>query len=289
MGVSDVLTYEKWMEVSPKLLWANERVCDLEQVKRMSATVMGRETSAWLILEGAARLRNRRQVLEAGPGEWLVTAPGERIQEFEGPLRLLSVTFRAAWAGGRHLFDEGLPMKFLGEDFPELEVLGRRISDGIAVRIPQRHYYLGLHPCSVRNWLYIQGCLAEWMEGFSGVMEALGVGVVIPKDLDPRLELAMRLIVEQPVGLRLSVDLLAERVGLSRRQLERFFASDVGRSPNQVFEERRIEEAMHLLAASEVRVKEVASALGFGDLSNFNRWFKRVVGQSPRGYMGSFQ
>jgi AraC-like DNA-binding protein len=46
----------------------------------------------------------------------------------------------------------------------------------------------------------------------------------------------------------------------------------------------RIEKARNLLLNPNRRVSEVAFEVGFQSLSQFNRTFKKVVGQSPRDY-----
>jgi AraC-like DNA-binding protein len=42
--------------------------------------------------------------------------------------------------------------------------------------------------------------------------------------------------------------------------------------------------AQELLRQPQTRVSAVCYAVGFRDLSNFNRVFKRIVGQTPREY-----
>jgi len=46
----------------------------------------------------------------------------------------------------------------------------------------------------------------------------------------------------------------------------------------------RIEKAKNLLLNQNLRVSEIAYAVGFQSLTHFNRVFKRLVGQSPTGY-----
>ena len=46
----------------------------------------------------------------------------------------------------------------------------------------------------------------------------------------------------------------------------------------------RIEKARHLLQNSNLRISEIAFAVGFQSLSQFNRVFKKLTGKSPTAY-----
>ena len=49
----------------------------------------------------------------------------------------------------------------------------------------------------------------------------------------------------------------------------------------------RFEKACELLRSGDLRVSEIAFAVGFQSLSQFNRVFKRLSGKSPRDYRAS--
>ena len=46
----------------------------------------------------------------------------------------------------------------------------------------------------------------------------------------------------------------------------------------------KIEKAKNLLLNPNLRISEVAFAVGFQSLTHFNRVFKRILGQSPTDY-----
>ena len=46
----------------------------------------------------------------------------------------------------------------------------------------------------------------------------------------------------------------------------------------------RIEKAKHMLLNPNLRVSEIAFAVGFQSLTHFNRVFKNIVGESPTEY-----
>ncbi|RWL75875.1 MAG: GlxA family transcriptional regulator [Mesorhizobium sp.] len=74
---------------------------------------------------------------------------------------------------------------------------------------------------------------------------------------------------------------LAAAAGLSRRQVERLFRNDVGRSPCRYFRELRLEHAKLLLAQSAMPVLEIAVSCGFVSASHFSRCFREAHKIAP--------
>ena len=73
---------------------------------------------------------------------------------------------------------------------------------------------------------------------------------------------------------------LAERCGVSRRQLERFFPITTGKTPQQWLNYLRQQKAYELIASGQ-SAKEVAIRLGYKQPSHFSREFKRFHGVPP--------
>lgn len=82
----------------------------------------------------------------------------------------------------------------------------------------------------------------------------------------------------------LSLDDLSQAVGVSRATLCRSFRRYTGRSVVSFLNEVRIDHAKRRLIESDESVAAIAYAVGFTNLSNFNRRFREVVGKSPRAY-----
>jgi AraC-like DNA-binding protein len=80
---------------------------------------------------------------------------------------------------------------------------------------------------------------------------------------------------------------LAQEAGLSPYHFLRNFQSITGLTPHQYLLRTRLREAALRLADCEVRrvkILDIALDCGFGDISNFNRAFRREFGVSPREY-----
>jgi YesN/AraC family two-component response regulator len=82
---------------------------------------------------------------------------------------------------------------------------------------------------------------------------------------------------------------VAREAGLSRFHFCRLFHHETGVPFRDYLLELRIGRAKTLLADRHLSVTEVAYAVGFNDLSHFDRTFRRMVGRSPSEYRRSMQ
>jgi len=82
----------------------------------------------------------------------------------------------------------------------------------------------------------------------------------------------------------LSVDSLAERVGMSRRNFTRQFNKRFGKSPSQFVADARIAEARRRVLVPRNNLDRVAASLGFKSPAVFSKSFERHVGVRPRTY-----
>ena len=79
----------------------------------------------------------------------------------------------------------------------------------------------------------------------------------------------------------LTVALIARQAGVSRRTLERRYASTNGVTIVRDVIACRIERARQLLAETRMSVKEISFAVGFGDSRRLIRNFRRAAGLTP--------
>jgi transcriptional regulator GlxA family with amidase domain len=97
---------------------------------------------------------------------------------------------------------------------------------------------------------------------------------------EPRVRAAL-LIMERNVETPLSVSRLADSVGISRRQLERLFFSELHMPPARAHKMLRLSHAKRLLEHTRAPLIEIAVAVGFETASHFARTFKINFGESP--------
>lgn len=100
---------------------------------------------------------------------------------------------------------------------------------------------------------------------------------------DSRLQAAL-ILMEGHLDEALSILKLAAAVGLSRRQLERLFMTELKMSPARAYKQVRVEHAKALLLQSKSPLIEIALEVGFTSASHFAREFKSIVGQTPKQF-----
>jgi len=82
----------------------------------------------------------------------------------------------------------------------------------------------------------------------------------------------------------IDLDRVAGRAGLSPFHFLRLFAAVLGVTPHQYLVRSRLRRAARLLSDPARAITDVALDVGFGDLSNFVRTFRRAAGVSPRDF-----
>lgn len=85
-------------------------------------------------------------------------------------------------------------------------------------------------------------------------------------------------------GDEISLGQVAQAVNVSAKYFSEVFSRAAGMPFVEYVSRVRIEKSREMLAEPGARVSEVAFAAGFGSLSQFNRAFRKFVGQSPTQY-----
>jgi AraC family transcriptional regulator len=93
-----------------------------------------------------------------------------------------------------------------------------------------------------------------------------------------------RIEAHSPAAGRLSLHDLAREAAMSPYHFLRVFERVVGITPGQYVLRTRLNRAAVLLRRSTLSVARVAADSGFGDLSTFNRQFRRAMRMSPNAY-----
>src|SRR5579862_7066349 len=90
--------------------------------------------------------------------------------------------------------------------------------------------------------------------------------------------------VEANAHLPIDLETASGVAGLSPFHFLRVFAGVLGVTPHQYLVGARLRRAAQLLAEEGLRITDIAYEVGYGDLSNFVRSFRRAAGISPRDY-----
>lgn len=118
------------------------------------------------------------------------------------------------------------------------------------------------------------------IERRTNTVQQNGTPIQLPTRHDRRIRASL-LYMEQYLCERIDLDGLAQKVGVSRRQLERIFAEKAGTSPREALTRIRINKACTLLERTTQRIIDVALEVGFENSSHFTRKFREAMGVTP--------
>ena len=96
-------------------------------------------------------------------------------------------------------------------------------------------------------------------------------------------------IIYAELGGDLSVETLADRVGMSSRHFSRCFRAEVGETVARHVERLRVEAARQILEKESVGMDAVAQRCGFGTAETLRRAFHRRLATSPDAYRRQFR
>src|SRR5439155_7311544 len=96
-----------------------------------------------------------------------------------------------------------------------------------------------------------------------------------------------RKFIEEHSREELSLTRLAQAVNISGNYLSEKFKDVTGVNFVEYVAQIRFEEACDFLENGDRRISEIAFAVGFQSLSQFNRTFKKLSGTSPTQYRHS--
>ena len=95
-------------------------------------------------------------------------------------------------------------------------------------------------------------------------------------------------LVEEKMEEDLSLEEMANAVGLSIAHFSLVFRNTTGQTPHQCLVRYRVQRAKEMLRNAEMRVLDVAIACGFKTQQHFARVFRQVCGASPKEYRYDF-
>ena len=103
---------------------------------------------------------------------------------------------------------------------------------------------------------------------------------------DSRLAATLDAIIENPCTPH-TVESLAEIAHMSRSAFAKSFHEAFNRSPINLLNHVRMEQAARLLETGQVPVEQVASRIGYSSRSHFSQAFKKHAGMTPIEYRRS--
>lgn len=95
-------------------------------------------------------------------------------------------------------------------------------------------------------------------------------------------------LIETNIAEPIKVPEIAKRIGMSQRQLERYFKRYLGRSLIQFSQLLRLQYARVLLTSTAISVREASAASGFNSMSHFSSAFMKCFGKKPSQYRNAW-
>jgi len=248
------------------------------------ARVAGLNLTAWHLRRGSAEVESAGERYRAEPGQWMICRPMERWQGFDDSARILSIHLEIAapeqgalWSGPGAVV------------LPEDRALARRAARltrvaalrGLAGR--ERHHLAG-RPLSLPEALELRESVAGFARRLFERILPAGLRFGPPVIRDERVRASRLALHALPPGGGYSREALAAAGGVSPSQLDRLWRRELGATPRQYWEARRLGEACARLHQPQCAIKALAYELGFSHLSRFSSWFRAHRGESPRAF-----
>jgi AraC-like DNA-binding protein/ligand-binding sensor protein len=148
---------------------------------------------------------------------------------------------------------------------------------------PTRRAYFATPVVSPKKLEAVSSLLATFADHLAMKSNQLAVQKA---NAEPLIIARARQFIREHYTEELSLGQISRAVNTSRFYFCKLFRKATGLSFIEFVSRTRIEKAKNLLLNPNLRISEIAFAIGFQSLTHFNRVFKRIVGQSPTRYRG---
>jgi transcriptional regulator GlxA family with amidase domain len=110
----------------------------------------------------------------------------------------------------------------------------------------------------------------------------------IQKNHDDDLIREAQTFIEENLGDKISFEVLAGKLAVSRRNFDRRFIKATGNTPVEYLQRVKVEAAKRALESGRKTVFEVMSDVGYADDKAFREVFKKLTGLSPLDYRAKY-
>ncbi len=141
--------------------------------------------------------------------------------------------------------------------------------------------YFATRVLAQRQYESVVSLLAVFAQHLSAISNQV---MVQEAAIEPPVITRARTYIAEHHGEALALRDVARAVNLSMFYFCKVFRQTTGLTFTEYLARHRIERVKGLLLNPHMRVSEAAFAAGFQSLSQFNRLFRRIVGESPRDY-----
>jgi len=277
----NLLHLDNWRDLRTQLVWAYDgRVSP----SSLDMEYNGAQIPAWLIRRGSVTLRFPSGEETISAGHWVFPRAVTGWQVFSSDTEILSVRFVAEWPTGHTLFDRSQTVIVPAANASFLTRAGERLAQLVKKRFADAGAGLPVTGVPVSPELYfdVERLLYGWLHAYHTTLKSAGLLPRTTSKLDDRIRRAMHFLDLQPLSQPLREKQLAQTIGLSKSQLSRLFLGNIGCTPTDYFEQKRVESARLSIIEGGQSIKSLAFDLGFSSLPHFSSWVRKKLGASPR-------
>jgi AraC family transcriptional regulator len=91
--------------------------------------------------------------------------------------------------------------------------------------------------------------------------------------------------INEHLAENITLNAIASELGMSQYYFASLFKRSLGITVYQYVIQCRIERAKQLLKQKKIAIADIGTQVGFVDQSHFTRYFKRIVGVTPKGFL----
>jgi two-component system response regulator YesN len=95
-------------------------------------------------------------------------------------------------------------------------------------------------------------------------------------------------LLQQNLGSKISMSQVADYVGLTESYFSQIFKKETGVNFVDYLRDQRMARAMELMKTTDLRIYQIASAVGYDDAAYFAGAFRRCTGHTPLDFRRRF-
>lgn len=222
-------------------------------------------------LQGEIQIQVLDKTLKAGPGK-MIYLPPETLHSFRADSnsqgeRLILISDPHIWK------------KHQGGQFSP----GVMSSSQLCIEIL---FQLLIHPKTKASKALIETLIQTMSEMLEGAYRTFNGDLLhtAGQSQDERVKTALG-VIEENFTSAMSTEEIARKSGMSVRNCNRLFLTEIGMTPKQVVTICRIELAKQLLSNGKKSVTDISFEVGYNSVSQFISTFRKVTGQLPSSFL----
>ena len=240
--------------------------------------------AAWFVRRGSVTVQFKdstryERAVTAGKHQWLFLPSRPRQHQMTPGTHLLSVRMNLERSHVMALITARQTLCVPQSQAPHLVPLATTLVESLRQQGTERSM-----PDELLTETSLRAAFLLWITEYLRVVLAGGWKLTGESLGTTPVEKVLAWIQRQPFSTPLRQPDLARTAGLSLSHIKRLFQRDLGISPIDWWQNRRLKEACKLLRETNLPLKVIAGDLAFRFPSHFSIWFRKRVGLSPLAF-----